>query len=154
MKRIFTLGFSFLLVVSLMLSGCATWKKGIAVPVGCEKSLIYNNVPYADLVGGVITITGLETFKAMKKSGKDLTPVFTSLEKIQMILNNPTLTYTGFVTALALTNSEINSYAGIELIFLSTLIDSMYGKNLTVDACDSAYLQRQINNQIMLLRVL
>ena len=124
--------------------GCAT--TGKTVPVGCEKSVIYNNVPNADLAGGLISVAGMTGFKALKQKGVDMAPVVSCLQQLDGILDKEGLTYTQFVAALANANSYIKNYAGIELVFLTNLVDTMFREQVTIDACDRKFLDRTIKD--------
>lgn len=138
-----------------MVTGCATLPSGNQIPPGCENSVVYKNVPYADLMGGVMTVAGLETYKfAVVNKGLDPAPFVAAVENISIALDNPSLTYPGFVVALAQTNEQVMAYGGLELVFLATLVDSMYKTDMVMDACDRAYFNRQIDNTLMLMKML
>ena len=138
-----------------MATGCATLDQGQQVPPGCENSVVYKNVPYADLMGGIVTIAGLETYKyAVVQQGLDPAPFIEAIENITIALDNPSLTYPGFVAAIAQTNEQVMKYAGLEIMFLASLVDSMNNQNLAMDACDRAYFTRQFNNILMLMKML
>lgn len=137
-----------------MVTGCATLTSQ-QIPTGCENSVVYNNVPYADLMGGVMSVAGLETYKyAVLKQGLDPEPFIAAVENITVMLDNPSLTYPGFVAALAQMNEQVMRYAGIEIVFLASLVNSMNQQNMVMDTCDREYFGRQFDNILMMMKMI
>lgn len=135
-----------------MVVGCSTIQKPVTPP-GCELSLVYKYVPYPQLSGGIATIVGLEAYKAAVNAGMDTAPYIKAMESMSIALDNPSLTYTGFVKALAFTNDNVMKYAGIEIVFMASLLEQMATQNAVMNECDRNYFAKQIDDLVMLIKL-
>jgi hypothetical protein len=147
------------MLVFTLMTGCATTNTGGGgtgnnIPPGCENSLVYKNVPNADLMAGVVTIAGLEAYKYFVKNKGDSKPVIVALENAKAALENPELTYTQFAAVMVQTNEYTAKYAGLEVMFLATLIDSMYQNETQMDNCDRNFFNRHLANTIMMIKMI
>ncbi len=154
MKKMMSLFFVVIFVFTMVTGCCTTLHQGQLVPQGCENSVVYKTVPYADLMGGVIAVIGFEAYKnAVVKKGLDPTPFVKAVENVIIALDNPSLTYPQFVVAMAQTNEQLMKHAGLEIVFLASLLDTMSNQNMVIDACDKAYFIRQLDNILMLMKM-
>jgi hypothetical protein len=146
--------FAVIAICIAILGGCAgNTPSPYVIPPGCQNSIIYNKLPYADVVGGLADIAGFATLQYLKQhKNLDIAPIITALQSLGTDLAAPGITYADFVVDLATVNNYVNQYAGIELIFADSLIDTYFNTKIAMDPCDVQYLQSQINNEVKLLR--
>lgn len=144
----------FFLLVGSLTVGCSQYVKPDTIPVGCENSLVYKNIPYADVVSGVIVVTGYEAFKIAKAKGVDVAPVLVAVKQTIVTLSAANLTYPQLVVAMANMSKYIKDYAGVEMTIAAVLVSQMVKTDLTINVCDRSYFVKTLEQFVSMLALL
>lgn len=151
MKKIFLTIFALIFSLT-MVSACATNKT--VIKPECQGSLIYSKLENPDTASTLASLVGFETFRALKKQGQNVEPVFKEMQQVIDILDSGNLTYATFFLMVAATNKTISQYGGIEIMFLSMNADQFYNNNSPMHPCDRDYLRKNLSNTLMLMKLL
>ncbi|HCW06987.1 MAG TPA: hypothetical protein DGG95_06445 [Cytophagales bacterium] len=136
-----------------MVSACATTNTVVMKPE-CQGSLIYSKLENPDTASTIASLVGFETFRALRKQGQDMQPVFKDMQKVIDILDSKNLTYATFFLMVAATNKTISQYGGIEIMFLSMNAEQFYNNASPMHDCDRQYLKRNLSNTLMLMKMI
>lgn len=151
MKKIFLTIFALIFSLT-MVWACATNKT--VIKPECQGSLIYSKLENPDTASTMASLVGFETFRALKKQGQNVEPVFKEMQQVIDILDSGNLTYATFFLMVAATNKTISQYGGIEIMFLSMNADQFYNNNSPMHPCDRDYLRKNLSNTLMLMKLL
>ena len=126
---------SICLSMMFILSGCSYFQDLASqnqIPVGCENSVIYKNLPSPKLVSVVNIIVVNEGVIAFPKAKPFIK---TGVDSLLKALEDDSLTYVDFLTMVSDNVKWVNKYFGNRLVTYTELL-SIFDSPLPIDVCD------------------
>jgi hypothetical protein len=126
------------------LCGCASFSATpTAIPAGCEKSVIYQYVPYPQISGAALIFAITEVAKKVPEAKPYIVGMMDDLTKA---LDNKELTYIGFASLVLQDVKWINENYGQEVVMLSALL-AQFDRPVVLDECDLKLLKTWLATQ-------
>jgi hypothetical protein len=134
-------------LLCLPILSCATGPQEI--PVGCENSVIVNQIPNYKEVDFVLKLANVQAIKGDLYTKSQALEV---LDEFEAMLNSG-VTYANFASLVMQRIGWVNESAGVEIFMLSEYV-GLFAKPFEIDPCDRDLLLKHIAKQKMYINMI